>query len=223
MKRVLLTAAIVVATAGAALATDAFAYPDAGRWAGSYFGLQGGGAFGTSRAYIPGGATTGNYDISGIIGGYTSGYNWQSDRMVFGIESDSSLTNLDGSATVAFCGVCVSEVHWLSTLRGRLGTIIGHQMGDVLVYVTGGLAYGGTEVGYTGAGSKKKVRFGWTAGAGGEIALDEDWSAKVEYLFVDLGETTHPVGPVNFKFDNIHVVRVGINRKFDIFEFLGIY
>ena len=220
MKRVFLTAAMVVATAGAALATDPFAYPDAGRWAGSYVGLQIGGAFGTSRAYESGGPTTDNFDISGIIGGYTSGYNWQSDSFVFGIESDSSLTNLDGTSTVNCPSICYSGVQWLSTLRARLGKA----MGDVLLYATGGLAYGNVEYGGLSPNTvRDKTLFGWTAGAGGEIALNEDWSAKAEYLYVDLGDVTHPLGPTVFEFDNIHIVRVGINRKFDIFEFLGIY
>jgi len=225
MKRILLTAAVVIATGGVAFATDAPAYEGMGQaahdWSGSYVGLQIGGAFGHSRAYIPGGATTDEYDMSGVIGGYTSGYNWQRDSLVFGIDMDTSLTGLKGSTSVN-CTACFSEVNWLSTARVRLGKTVGSGMGDALLYVTGGLAYGGTEVGASGVASEKNVKFGWTAGAGGEIALNENWSAKAEYLFVDLGETTHPSDNTHFKFDNIHVVRVGVNRKFSILKFLGI-
>ena len=114
-------------------------------------------------------------------------------------------------------------------MRARLGFT---PLNDLLLYGTGGLAYGGvrnsaslalTPLGdgnYAGATSETRV--GWTAGVGGEYAFANSWSVKLEYLYVDLGTTgvqmTDPGRPntfIDYGFrhrDNI--VRVGLNYHF---------
>jgi outer membrane immunogenic protein len=82
-------------------------------------------------------------------------------------------------------------------------------------------------------GSSSAIRTGWTAGGGVEWLLDQHWSAKIEYQFVDLGTETvritapictaafcgTPVGPIPSSFnaafrDQFNVVRVGLNYRF---------
>jgi outer membrane immunogenic protein len=76
------------------------------------------------------------------------------------------------------------------------------------------------------AGNSSAVSTGWTAGGGAEWRIDQHWSAKIEYQFVDLGSTTVrvtalaaivPAGPSSFNAafrDQFHVVRVGLNYWF---------
>ena len=114
---------------------------------------------------------------------------------------------------------------WFGTLRGRVGFLPAERW---LVYATGGLAFGQSKYEMTfaqpGAGrfyslSDKETKVGWTAGAGVETAFWQNWSAKLEYLYVDLG--THSIDTVDvdgvpFHVENKvrnHIVRVGLNYK----------
>lgn len=223
MKRILLAAFIAGAMAGTAAAADDSMYADmagaAHDWSGSYLGLQIGGGFGDSRIFaVGGGSTTGNFDIDGVIGGYTTGYNWQNGNWVFGIETDTSLSGIEGRTPTACATTCFTEIDWLSTYRIRIGSA----MDNVLPYVTGGVALGGASAGVTGISKASDTRFGWAAGAGIEVALDNDWSIKGEYLHVDLGDFNFVAPPLaTVEVDDINIVRLGVDRKFDIFGFLG--
>jgi outer membrane immunogenic protein len=164
---------------------------------------------------------------SGFIGGGQIGYNYQfNNSFVAGIEADiqgvagahgsssfsSQLGNsifptnpIDQSASVS------KSLDYLGTVRGRLGFLIAPTL---LVYGTGGLAYGGVQsstsisqflegVGtavapnpYSSLGSFSNSRVGWTAGGGGEWLFAPNWSFKVEYLYYDLGSVTHRLSPL---------------------------
>ena len=84
-------------------------------------------------------------------------------------------------------------------------------------YVTGGLAVGDVEANQRGFAGVHDTSAGWTAGAGIEAALAGNWSAKLEYLHVDLGHAN--CGPVScsvptgsdFQADE---VRAGVNYRF---------
>ena len=117
-------------------------------------------------------------------------------------------------------------------MRGRLGATV---TPDALAYVTGGLAVGevmtaGTVFGFDGDGnpvntivSSHNTKAGWTVGGGIEARLAGNWTAKLEYLYLDLGSvSTVPTPAANATVavafnsrvtDNI--VRAGINYKFD--------
>lgn len=63
--------------------------------------------------------------------------------------------------------------------------------------------------------SEKNTKTGWTIGAGLEQALTDHWSAKVEYLYVDLRDQTIDYGSSNTVFDNtFNAVKIGMNYKF---------
>lgn len=179
-------------------------------------------------------------DASGFLAGGQIGFNWQLAPMwVVGIEADISWT--DQHATTARPGptdptriVTASQsLDWFGTVRGRLGVIPADRL---LAYVTGGLAFGDANLSTalsrtTGcgginncqAGSTSGTLTGWTVGGGVEWAFAHNWSLKGEYLYYDLGDLSHlmtdpffPATTLRATADfNGHIVRAGINYKFD--------
>lgn len=152
--------------------------------------------------------------VNGIIGGGQIGWNWQvGQTWLWGIETDfqgsdqkgsNAATNQTITAGVLQTAVQQSDLKldWFGTARVRTGFI----MGNTVLYGTGGLAYGRMEVSestsrtpgvvgsaaFAGAGSTTSTRTGFAVGAGTETKLVGNWSAKLEYLFVDLGKVSNP-------------------------------
>jgi outer membrane immunogenic protein len=144
----------------------------------------------------------------------TLGANWQTGPWVLGLEGDVDWTNIRGSFANAACPAgCETKNTWLATVRGRAG----YAFDRVLPYVTGGLAVGDVHATATGFGSQSETRTGWTVGAGIEGAFAQNWSAKVEYLYVDLGDVSCSAvacgiaTSANFR---ANIVRGGINFRF---------
>ncbi len=180
-------------------------------WTGFYLGVNGGGGWGHS--WWDANAT--GINTSGGLAGGTAGYNWQFSNTVLGLEADIDWANLKGTTTSTLCpNGCSTSDSWLSTVRGRAG----YAFGNVLPYVTGGLAVGdikATTPGFAGASS---TNAGWTIGAGLEVALPGNWSAKAEYLHVDLGRFNCGLNCGVTPTDNVsmhdNVVRAGVNYRF---------
>lgn len=166
----------------------AVAAPATYNWTGFYAGVDAGYAWGWSRWSDPLAGSARNHLGGATLGGYL-GYNWQTGPVVFGVETDAAWANLTGSpgAGLGFCatGPCETKQNWFGTTRGRIGYAFGYWM----PYLTGGLAYGGIEQTLPW-GSASTTRVGWSAGAGLEVGLSKNWSAKVEYLHLDLGTAT---------------------------------
>jgi outer membrane immunogenic protein len=182
-------------------------------WTGLYLGAQAGYGWGTSRHTNTNTlVTTGDFDTDGFIGGGTLGYNFQSGQVVWGIETDMSYSDVSGTGFAACALGCRSSLDWLLTVRGR----VGFDMNGWMPYFTGGLAVADGFVSTNGAGSKSDTLTGWTIGGGLEIKLDRHWSVKTEYLYVDLGDMRNPIpgSPIRADFDELHIVRAGINYKF---------
>jgi len=176
-------------------------------WNGFYLGINGGGGFGHSDW-----SGIGDTHVSGGLVGVTAGYNWQSGQWVFGLEGDIDWSNIKGSFTNAACPTgCETKNTWLGTARGR----IGYAFDRVLPYITGGAAFGNIKATQAGVGSVSDSNVGWTVGAGIEAAIFANWTAKIEYLYVDLGDvsctTCIPASNVDFR---SHVVRAGLNFRF---------
>jgi outer membrane immunogenic protein len=165
-------------------------------WTGPYIGINGGGGWGSGMS-------------GGLIGG-TLGYNWQVGTMVYGLEGDLDWSNIHGSGNCAVIG-CDTRNHWLGTVRGRLGVA----MDRFMPYVTGGLAVGDVQNSVAGFGSATSTKAGWTLGAGIETALAQNWTAKFEYLYVDLGHgpTVAGIAGSDTRFRS-NVLRVGLNYRF---------
>jgi outer membrane immunogenic protein len=203
-----------------------------------------------------GSITSSRTNMDGAIAGGQAGYNWQTANWVWGVEADiqwsdeksrggfncaaalgggpclPGLTFLPAGAT----GTSLTldqHLEWFGTARLRGGWLASPR---VLLYATGGLAYGsikstgtltgvgfpGPAVAVTSIGSNTDTRVGWTVGAGIEGMITQNWTAKLEYLYMDLGNysttfTLAPAAPINARVDSSfrdHILRAGINYKF---------
>jgi outer membrane immunogenic protein len=183
-------------------------------WTGLYFGLNGGGGWGrSSHTDTNFGNSTGEFGISGGLIGGTLGYNYQVGSWVWGLEGDLDWARIHGSSG-PIAGVNYdSYLHWLGTVRGRVGFAFDRFM----PYFTGGLAVGDVKGTITNPPvtilSGTNTQTGWTLGAGVEYAFTPSLSGKAEYLYVDLGSSTPiPGDSVDLK---THVVRGGLNWRFN--------
>ena len=164
-------------------------------WAGPYLGVNLGYAWGSVQ--------NNPTKPSGFEGGVQAGYNWQSGPVVFGVEGDLQATG----ANETFAPWKFSNP-WFGTVRGR----VGYAFNNVYLYGTGGLAFGELR-GETFGLSETHTRAGWTVGAGTEFGLTQNWSAKIEYLYVDLANSNFVItGASNgYRFG---VLRAGVNYRF---------
>ena len=251
-------AGVALALSGAALADGPYARADVVpvsifTWTGFYGGVnvgygEGGDnvKFAFDPTYFGGAAGIGNVptqlsaDNRGILGGAQIGYNWQfAPLWVVGVEADLSWARMNGAASFTdtniglFNTTVERKLDSLGTVRARLGFL---GVPNLLVYGTGGLAYGetGLSVAVTNlascaldpgclSSSNSGVKVGWTAGAGYELAIGHGISWKTEYLYADLGSRSATVTsafgpPGNFYTGTTdfreHIVRTGVNFKF---------
>jgi outer membrane immunogenic protein len=203
-------------------------------WSGFYVGGHVGGAWSdenwrqtTSSLGLPLDRSTGSSNMSGFLGGAQAGFNWQAGSWVFGVEGDWSWTDADGCkghvVFPAYSGC--TNVNWYATATGRLG----YAWDRTLLYVKGGAAFEDADrfITFNGVATTNSVsntRTGWTVGGGLEYAFWDNWSAKIEYNYMDFGHegstftyTANPVGLVeNWRTENqVHVVKAGINYHFN--------
>jgi outer membrane immunogenic protein len=184
-------------------------------WTGFYLGINGGYGFGQSSWNNAVDGSTGNFNTSGFLVGGTIGGNYQIGQFVIGVEGDGDWNDFNGST--GFCNFpnCTTQSDWLATVRGRAGWA----WDRVLFYGTGGVAFGNIQAGAAGFPFATGTQTGWTAGAGVEFAFAPNWTAKVEYLYVDLGNFTCPVASCAGTLPDTvtlteNIVRAGINYKF---------
>jgi len=183
-------------------------------WTGFYVGINGGGGWGRSEWTNVSGSS-GGFDVSGGLVGGTIGYNWQLGQWVFGLEGDIDWSNIRGSTSSGICAgtPCETKNDWLGTGRMR----IGYAFDRFLPYVTGGVAFGDVKGSVAGFGSSSDTNTGWTVGGGIEAAIAGPWTAKIEYLYVDLGNNNCSGGScavsTNVDF-HTNIVRGGINYRF---------
>ncbi len=226
-------------------------------WTGFYVGLNAGYGWGQSTGALEsdfpnifgaGTAVAGGFIPAslgvrpqGVLGGGQFGYNWQTGPFVLGLETDFQGSGIRNTNTVAFPGsatlvpsntVAHDQLNWFGTARARAGYL---PVNNLLLYATGGLAYGNVQENYslvgvpptagTFAGSASATRVGWTAGAGAEWKVTNNISLKAEYLYVDLGSTTvrgpdltgiFPGVFYDYHFHNVeNIARVGLNYEFN--------
>jgi opacity protein-like surface antigen len=201
-----------------------------------------------------------NARLNGFLSGGQLGYNWQfTEKLVAGLEADIQGAGVRGGggfvnvtpaaappgAFAATSATLKRSLDYFGTVRGRIGYAV---TPNILVYATGGLAYAGVNESATikqsltpslliPDGAKGDVfenRVGWTIGGGFEWAFTRNLSAKLEYLYYDLGSitlTNATVSPLGFngvlgevriadatsvstRF-NGHLLRAGLNYRFD--------
>jgi outer membrane immunogenic protein len=239
--------------------TKAPVYVDPGyNWTGFYvggnIGYSWGRSSGTSTLTDSTGvvlfSSVGSSNLNGVVGGGQIGYNWQMQNWLWGLEADIQGTGEKGSRNfVCPVGICAAgllfngvllpglivpvalsqKIDWFGTVRGRIGILASPK---VLLYATGGLAYGEVNSSETigvvpATFSSTSTKAGYTVGAGIEGVIGGNWTAKLEYLYVDLGKVSGSfvtgigstgVGPITSYYINSHitdnVLRVGLNYKF---------
>ena len=208
MKRIARSAALLVtvaasaaSAAGVALAADLprpsyYATTGAYSWAGPYLGGNFGHEWGTT--------SNNPTRPSGFAGGIEGGYNWQTGQFVFGGEADLALSG----ANDMFAPWKFSNP-WFGTLRGRAG----YAFSNVLFFATAGVAVGALQAETVGLATETHANVGWTAGVGVEAGLVGNWSAKVEYLFVDLASNTFALTGTSNGL-SASLVRIGVNYHF---------
>jgi len=199
MKRIFGALVLVMAIGTIALPADAQYGPQTGHaiWQGPYVGAN----LGYQWGAITGNPTRPN----GFAGGAQAGYNWQSNQFVFGGEADIQFSGADDT----FAPWKFSNP-WFGTLRGRAG----FATSNILIYATGGLAYGSVRVKNTFTGAdESKLHPGWVLGAGMEVALTTNWSARAEYLYVDLSDRSYALTGTSNGIES-SVVRFGVNYRF---------
>jgi outer membrane immunogenic protein len=217
MKKIVLATALLALGSASAFAADlpARTYTKApmmapiNTWQGFYIGGNvgygwGNGTIDLTPRLLDGNAASLDTKSNGVIGGAQIGYNWQIGAVVTGLEADIQGSSIKGSAHTTFKNTdngapvdfsASSKLSWFGTVRGRLGATV---TPDLLIYGTGGLAYGHVsasadtffDVFNDFPGSVSKTNVGWTAGAGGEWMFAHNWSAKLEYLYIDLGNVS---------------------------------
>jgi len=231
-------------------------------WGGGYIGINGGYAFGQSEwgsdpLNPSGNSSTGNFHVNGGLVGVTMGVSGQFGAFVLGAEADLDWQGVKGTSGSNFCtslitstapnvvgqppvatpaGLsCKTASNWLGTFRARFG----YAWDRVLFYGTAGGAGANVETALSGLPYQNNAEWGWTVGAGLEWAFAENWTFKVEYLFVDLagnatcnhgyscgydvaatstgGQSPTITAAINssssVKFSE-NIVRVGVNFKF---------
>ncbi|MDF2998479.1 MAG: porin [Xanthobacteraceae bacterium] len=215
-------------------------------WTGFYIGAHGGYGWGRtewSDSYDPLNPTTlqeddAAYDTDGWLAGGQIGFNYQIDQFVIGVEADASWADITGSGKyhvddldpgtcIQSGDACRTEIEALGTITARLGVAFDR----ALFYVKGGAAWasvnhrsGWTDLdpAFSYHDNVDETRWGWTIGGGAEYAFADNWSVKVEYNYIDLGDDTVTFGydsewinPYRASVDqHLHIVKAGINYRF---------
>jgi outer membrane immunogenic protein len=216
-------------------------------WTGPYIGGQIGGAWGTGnlnaalfdpviRALV---ATSTSGTPSGVIGGAHVGYLYQINQWVLGIEGSVDGTGLRNTAAAAFPFAFGGSFLTGNTSLDILGTIrgkIGFAWDRVLIYGTGGAAFGGfsTDLSLVGTApffiaraNPGTTRAGWTAGGGLQYAVTNNWSVFAEYRYTNLGSANFNNGfvatalPIGGFFNGSRQIRfnqvqAGFSYRFDL-------
>jgi len=221
-----MTMAFVLCSAGQAADLSGsparVAPPSVYNWTGFYGGANLGGAFDTEDITVGTGELL-SPDPSGVVGGLQFGYNYMfSPNWLLGIEGDLDWTSAQGTenfttAAAIGAGQITSNHNWYDIVAGRLG----YTMGPWLFYAKGGGAWMNADyrmaaMGFVaGISPINTTRDGVTIGGGAEYMLSPQWSAKVEYSYLDFGTRGYSFAVPVFGPSTIHTrvneVKFGMN------------
>jgi outer membrane immunogenic protein len=224
-------------------------------WTGFYIGGHVGGGWGTTETTLtgatitpPGGpAATAAFGFpfaqnstSGFLGGGQVGYNWQSGWAVFGVQADIAGLDVKGTTPCIVLLSCTTKSDWLATATGRIGAVVADRG---LVYVKGGAAWLNStnsvnlpNLGAAGGGiingqeltSKETTTWGWTVGLGVEYMIAPNWTAFIEYDYMDFDKKNEAfnlnlaalgvgAGAITVNADlknKLSIAKVGVNYRF---------
>ena len=237
MKKYLLATALVGLGSAPTLAADLAARPYTKApalaavydWTGFYIGVNAGVGIGRDRFQhdFSGAGSIYSFYVApqGGFGGGQIGYNWQTNSMfgpiVFGVEADIQGAGLSDDHTSFANGAFgltrySQKLDWFGTARGRIGI----SKGPVLSYVTAGYAFANVKTDATQLAtsfSTDRMQSGWVVGSGVEAALGGNWTGKIEYLYLNLGNKTDmstllAATPINSEIRE-NIFRVGLNYR----------
>jgi outer membrane immunogenic protein len=179
--------------------------------------------------------------FNGFIGGLQAGYNWQRGVFVLGVEGDLDAAGLQGNAPCVLVLNCTMKHNWFADITGRVGVVAVER---TLIYLKGGVAWEGSNftvgnsvnvagttllVNASGSGTQT----GGLLGMGVEYAFLPNWSAKLEYNYIDFGTRSFNASigtnsafaatglaalsgaqvPVSVT-ENEHLIKAGVNYRF---------
>ncbi len=243
---VLLASTIAGSAADMAVKAPVVVPPPVWTWTGFYLGAHVGAGWGTTEAsltsiVVPGaGILNTSFPIdqnskSGFLGGGQIGYNWQSGWAVFGVQADIAGLGVKGTTPCVILFSCTSDSKWLATVSGRIGGVVADK---TLVYVKGGAAwlntthsfnaptFGNQNILGTFTGlSADSTALGWLLGFGAEYAFSPNWTAFIEYDYMDfqsknvafaiVDPTGGPAAIANVDVRNkLSIAKIGVNYKF---------
>ncbi|MEI8143828.1 MAG: outer membrane protein [Alphaproteobacteria bacterium] len=235
MKKILTAAVGLAALAGQAQAADLSrtrtAMPSViaapvSLWTGFYLGGHAGyafsGRFDTNSPVFglpPGPGLRNLTNGNGFLGGVQAGYDWQFGAFVAGLAADYSWTEYDrrSPTTLGAAFPAVARSLGQGSVRGRFGFLA---TPDLLLYMTGGFAYGANSLAIDGFRTTRTAT-GWTIGGGAEYRITPNLSAFAEYRYTDLSGQVYAGivgGPPGSPFVRMgvenHQVRIGVNYRF---------
>lgn len=178
---------------------------DIERWTGFYLG----GALGYGWGNGDAGGDIGSFsfDQSGLLGALYAGYNWQVGRAVLGVEADVGTGDFGADD-----GPLHTSLNVLGSVRGRAGFLLTPAL---LVYGTAGVAWADMDFKVAGDSTESATLFGYQYGAGAELAVTDNVSFRLEYIFTDLdAERVVHAGSTNIYEPDFSTVRAGISFKF---------
>jgi outer membrane immunogenic protein len=231
VKKLLLSAAAIVAFSACAAAADLPARPytpvvaavPVYNWSGIYGGVNVGGGWGPSNWLYDVALTRTGHQVTGGFAGFQAGYNYQIGSVVLGIEGDYSIAHINGSSSCPNpVFVCSTTVRGVGDVAGR----IGFAWDRVLFYAKGGEAWALDQYRAVIAAppnivSGNETRAGWLGGLGAEYAVDANRTVKIEYDYMDFGTRTVTQGNTNGTVaqsinvtQKLNIVKVGLNFKF---------
>jgi outer membrane immunogenic protein len=259
MKRIGLAGFVLVAMSALTHAADLQIYkspafaPPAFSWTGLYVGAHVGAGFGTTETSvdvssaltavtgtpISASAPLASETFNGFVGGIQAGYNQQLGVIVLGIEGDLDAASLQGTAPCVLVLNCTMKHNWIADVTGRVGVVA---VDRALIYLKGGVAWegsnftvgnsvnvAGTTLAANASGSGTQV--GGLLGMGVEYAFLPNWSAKLEYNYIDFGTRSFnatlnasfagtPLAPLagvtvpTSVTENEHIIKAGVNYRF---------
>jgi outer membrane immunogenic protein len=229
--------------------------PPAFSWTGFYLGGNVGAGIGTTETSVNVGpaltALSGmpitataplvSETFNGFVGGLQAGYNWQVGVIVLGVEGDLDAAGLQGTAPCALVLNCTMKHNWLADITGRVGVVAADR---TLIYLKGGVAWegsnftvgnsinvAGTTLAANASGSG--IQTGGLLGMGVEYSFLQNWSAKLEYNYIDFGTRSFNASiAANAAFagtglaalsgvsvpttvtENEHIIKGGVNYRF---------
>lgn len=178
-----------------------------GGWDGAYVGGFAGYGWGTLNedpAFL---LSSTELDLSGWTVGATAGANFTvAQGFVLGAAGDIAWSGISGYDTVNNVDY---DINWTGSLRGRAG----FDGGAFMPYLTAGLAFAGATASEAGVDSSQ-MHFGWTAGAGVEVAAFDNVSVDLQYRYSDYGSADYDLPTAAELSLNTHQVTAGVNFKF---------